>query len=319
MVAALARIASYGACDAPADGSLGAVLAYAGMPATALAPLLALGSSLNVGDAPYVLAATPVKLAITGDDVRVMRLSEIPPNDYVSSTINGLNRHFVDDGLVFHAKRANRWLVTSKRVPDMATTPLSAVSGGSLYTHRPTGLDARRWEGHGNEIQMMLFARHGGGFTGTSDGNPESLPDGVWFWGGGAWPVPLLAGVPQVHVTHDDEREEADLARGLAVAAGMPVHRLTHTGDAMASLIASCAGSNDDVLVVAPTMDSRTSAACWLQPALRALENHALQRLTVITGSDHARRCTALAPSRWQRLRARWARSPGAASAEAPR
>ena len=82
--------------------------------------------------------------------------------------------------LVFH--QAEQWQLKLKSMPDVAFSALPEVSGKSVDTFLPTGLDRQAWIRLWNEIQMVLY---------NSDINIQRVNDGkfpinsVWFWGAG--------------------------------------------------------------------------------------------------------------------------------------
>jgi hypothetical protein len=131
-----------------------------------------------------------------------------------------------------------------------------------------------------------------------ADGAP---PDGVWFWGGGAFP-PVASAAPVVTwAAAHDHSGAAHLARGLALAQGRVAGELPADYAALAQH-----GSAVPTLVALPRSTEDALARDWLAPALRALEHHRLQHLIVVGGGAATRSWTAGAPSRWQRLRLRF-------------
>jgi hypothetical protein len=300
---ALSRLAAYASPKVDDRGLLHAILEALGAPDAAPAPLLALGAGLHMSAADAcTMAASPILLAIHGDDVRVAGRATGLSADYAARAVALLNATFSADGIHFVAARSDAWFAQMPHTPDVIVDSVDTVIGQSLYACRPQGRDARLWERYGNEIQMLLFGLNDStGLTGEMRGERDvPPPNALWLWGGGALlDSATWHGVRALAATADTS-DAADLARGVTVASGREYEVPPAT---LAELAPASIGQA--VLVVLPDKDGATLAAQWLLPALRALESGSLSRLTVVTGSVRTHLWSAGPPSWLARVRAR--------------
>jgi hypothetical protein len=310
---ALARLSVYATPVEDTNGLMHALLQALGEPTLAPAPLLAAGSGVPLRDAAtHWLAATPVLLGIQGDDVRVAARVHALPASYAAAAIARFNAMFGDDGVHFGAVRPDAWFASMSVRATMTTTPIDSAIGQSLYAHRPTGPAARRWERFGNEIQMLLFALNDQDGTGQpapgADGEPR--PNGVWFWGGGAWPGDVATHLGHVRAlaAHDDTSDAADLARGVMLWSQRAPEALPAALEVALGQSASAqptAAPHPITLIVLPAHAEDVLATHWLAPALAALEQRRIGQLTVLAGHAPTLRWSATPPSLITRLRAR--------------
>ncbi len=190
------RIAGFAVAEPVAGGLVHAALS-ALAPGVAAGPLLAAGAGLPVAHGESWAAATPVTLAIHGDDVRIAGRA-IPDAAFTAAALAALNVHFADDGIAFAAPAPGRWFARFATPPTVTLVPFAAALGGSLYAHRPNGRDGRRCERWGSEIQMLLHAlADRSNVAGRAPRAGHEAADGVWLWGLGAaggTPAPAHAG-----------------------------------------------------------------------------------------------------------------------------
>jgi hypothetical protein len=221
------------------------------------------------GGAPeghFWMRADPVHLSVGRDSLRfggpALEISLLEAEAIVET----LNRHF-GEAPAFQALRPARWYVRLKESPDLRTTPPSAAQGSTIEDKLPTGTDAMRFHALMNEVQMLLH-EHPVNTEREARGAPAV--NSVWFWGGGTFdPVGMR---PCSAVLSDDP-----LARGLALAAGIPPRRLPGNADAMLSAL----GVEGVTLVVLDSPRSAELERDWFEPLLTALEKGRIGMLSL--------------------------------------
>src|SRR6266700_4235683 len=192
-----------------------------------------------------------------------------------------LNRHF-GHAMLFYPVRPARWYVRLRETPDMHTTPPSAAREGLIEGNLPSGPDAMRFHALMNEAQMLL---HEHPVNAEREARGEPALNSVWFWGGGV--IAAAKDRPFSTVFGDDP-----LARGLALAAGIPARALPKNASAMLA----AAGDEGAALVVldpppsAPGHARERRAALerdWFGPLLAALQSGRIGMLTLsLLGAD---------------------------------
>jgi hypothetical protein len=300
---ALARLGRYAPAPAAVPEGLDAAVIFAAggtrdMPA---APFAALGAGFDPGTA-YVLRADPVAFVAGRDDVLIEGRVDDLADSEAASMIATLNRHFADDGLAFHAPRADAWFVTVAGPARPRTTPLAMVRG-AIHPHLPQGDHARPWRRWLSEMQMLLH-EHPANAARTAQGNPPVT--GIWVAEGGVLARPHRDSARELRVCAAAGRA-GDVARGAARAAGRAPTAPPADFTALPA--------NEDALVVLPSLASASDLQrlgdTWLAPAVAALEGGALSRLTLLADTRGAAWAwTAVAPSFALRLRARWSPRP---------
>ncbi len=192
--------------------------------------------------------------------------------------VETLNRHFGDAMLLYPLQPA-RWYVRLPKAPDMRTTPPSAAREETIEGHLPSGPDAMRFHALMNEAQMLL---HEHPVNVEREARGEPALNSVWFWGGGV--IDTAKTRPFSTVFGDDP-----LARGLALAAGIPVRALPKDAGAMLA----AAGDEGVALVVLDpprSVASERRAALerrWFGPLLAALQSGRIGMLTLsLPGAD---------------------------------
>ena len=288
-IPALARIAAYGRrTDA---GVMDAAIArLLGVDSTvAAAPLAALGAGLDVGDA-YVLRADPVAFVAGRDDVLLSgRVDDLAVSD-ARSLVDMLNRHFADDGVAFHAPRADAWFAIAREHIPVDADALQPNE--PIGTHLPRGPHASTWRRWLSEMQMLLHehpvnaAREAAGLAPVT---------GIWVCAGGCLPAAIRLAPMALHASPS---RAGDVAIGIARAAGHAVQPAPAAFDALAT--------SEDAFVVVPRADDADALARdWLAPALAALERGAIERIAILAGNGRASLYESSRPSWWRRLRAR--------------
>ena len=245
-----------------------------------VAPLALLGE----GGAPgsdYWVRADPAHLRIHGDrlllaDAGAFHLSRVEAEALVES----LNSHFSEVFRIFPVQ-PNRWYAKLAAAPELRTTPLEDARGQSLNEILPQGTEAVRWHALMNEIQMLL---HQHPVNAVRERQGEAPVNAMWFWGAGA--LPAVPTAPFQHVIASDP-----LARGLALASGIPAHGLPDSPQAWLD-------SNPDSGRALVVLDALSAPAaygdfqawrqaleemerCWFAPLLAALRQGRIGMLTL--------------------------------------
>lgn len=285
-IPALARLAAYGR-RSDADDADAEVAALLGAARSATAPLAARGAGLDAGGV-YVLRADPVTFIAGRDDVLLAGRVDDLAQDHAASLVATLNRHFAQDGAVFHAPRADAWFVTAQEsVPVEADPPRTDEPIGARLPRGPHGATWRRWL---SEMQMLL---HEHPVNQSREAAGLAPVTGIWISSGGTLPVELAAAPVALHAAPS---RLGDVAIGIAQVANLPVQSPPASFDALAR--------RGDVLVVMPRVDDvEAFARDWLAPALAALERGDLAHVAIVAAGGRTRRYESSQPSWWRRLR----------------
>jgi hypothetical protein len=171
-----------------------------------------------------------------------------------------LNRHF-GESLPLLAPDPGRWYVRIDPAPEAQTTPPAAGEGKEIQAHLPSGRDAMRLRALMNETQMLL---HEHAVNAAREARGEPALNSLWFWGGGA--IEGAPARPFSAVIAGDP-----LARGLALAAGIPVRNLPEN----AQLPLAALEEKSVALVVLDAPQNPDGFAAlernWFEPLLAAL------------------------------------------------
>lgn len=240
---------------------------------TAPAPLAALGAGIDVVSR-WAIRADPVGIVVGRDDARldgyVHDLSDVERTILLAL----LNAHFADDGLVFHAPRADAWFATSAEPHAIETTPVEHSIGQPLRALLPVGPDGARWRRWLTEVQMLLHEH-------ALALRPDHPVNALWFAGGGS--LPEAARIPSVHAVAAAGRN-GDLLRGVARMQGddpaVPLTFEAVVGDSRRATIA----------VALPRIGSLDAwsrvARDFLTPALDALDRGSLSSVKLIADGE---------------------------------
>jgi hypothetical protein len=235
------------------------------------------------GGAPerhFWMRADPVHLRVGRDSLVLADNAALDVSRAESEAlVETLNRHF-GRTMLFYPVRPARWYVRLEKAPDMQTTPAAAARGLAIDETLPSGPDAVRFHALMNEAQMLL---HEHPVNAEREARGEPALNSIWFWGWGV--IDAEHGRPFSMVFGDDP-----LARGLALAAGIPVRALPKdAGSVLAAL-----GDEGRALVVldapceAPLRERRTALERdWFGPLLAALKSGRIGMLTLqLCGAD---------------------------------
>src|SRR6266446_623468 len=229
------------------------------------------------GGAPerhFWMRADPVHLRVGRDSLVLADGAAFQASRAESEAlVEALNRHFGQTMLLYPLRPA-RWYVRLEKAPDMQTTPAAAARGAAIDEKLPSGPDAMRFHALMNEAQMLL---HEHPVNAEREARGEPALNSVWFWGGGI--IDSSKARPFSTVVGDDP-----LARGLALAAGIPARALPKdAGSTLAGL-----GDEGVALVVldapreAQLGERRTALERdWFGPFLAALRSGRIGMLTL--------------------------------------
>lgn len=242
-----------------------------------IAPFSLLADDGAPGDA-YWLRADPVtvylmrnQIVLFATDARALTEAE------AAEFIAALNLHFSPEGLQFSAPQPHRWYVRLPTAPALDTRSLAEVHGHGIQHYLPSGEDSARWRRLLNEAQILLH-QHPRNVAREARGQPPI--NSIWPWGGGVLPADAVVS-PCASLRANDP-----LARGLAIAAGIPAAPLP------ARLPEQEAGDSALFVLEPPngtqTWQERLAALDenWFSPALRALRRGKISRLTLIACGD---------------------------------
>src|SRR6266851_4948454 len=237
------------------------------------------------GGAPerhYWMRADPVHLHVSRDSLGLADSAAFDVSRAESEAlVETLNRHFGQTMLLYPLRPA-RWYVRLEKAPDMRTTPAAAARGAAIDEKLPSGPDAMRFHALMNEAQMLL---HEHPVNAGREARGEPALNSVWFWGGGV--IGAAKERPFSIVFGDDP-----LARGLALAAGIPARALPRNAGVM---LADAAHEGVALVVLDPprsaTGHSRERRAAlerdWFGPLLAALRSGRIDMLTLsLPGAD---------------------------------
>lgn len=227
------------------------------------------------------LRADPVHLVVDRDRVYLGGVLELAAAE-TASLLEACNPLLAEEGMRLEASPAGRWYLQVPEPPAFTTVAPAAAVGGDVATLLPPGPEAAGFRGLLTELQMLL---HDHPVNTARAERGEAVVNSLWPWGAGRLPA-VPPGRWQAVWTGDAgtasgaAADDACLARGLALQAGLPVHPLPQGLDGMDG------GEGAHLAVLAPPTDpavlERLDAA-WFGPALTALRRGRLGSLGLFT------------------------------------
>ena len=161
----------------------------------------------------YLLCADPVTIEFGRTlKVQTTRAPSITLAQ-VQKTLQMLNEHFKEQGLVFEHTTTEHWYVHLPHPLDATTPSPWDCQHRSLNQCLPQGKDAGQIRAWLNDIQMLMHQNHLTTKPVTSD---LATWNSVWFWGDGVLPNAYL---PRIDKVYTDE----PWIKGLAILAGVSV------------------------------------------------------------------------------------------------
>ena len=276
--------------DRPADGD---------WPAAAVTRIVDAG----VVDKDWWMRADPVHLHASANGLILTDAAELKltPRD-ANALVAELMEIFTADGWLFKAAHAERWYLRPLIPPTIQTHALSDVIGRDIHPFLPHGKDAKAWHTIMNEIQILL---HTSGVNQAREARGELPINSLWFWGAGR--LPQIGRNDWVQVCSDEP-----LGLGLARLAGIPGTKTTATAT---DWLASAERDGEHLAVLDQARravihgDIAAWGDClqeindhWIEPALQALKQGRLSRLSLQTDGA-AFSLTAHGLRRWWRRR----------------
>jgi len=227
----------------------------------------------------FWMRADPVHLRAGTDSISLLGspAPEISPAE-AQALAGTLNRHF-GESLQVHALSPARWYARIEPSPEAHTTPPGTAHGRDMRAHLPSGRDATRLRALMNESQMLL---HEHAVNAAREARGEPALNSLWFWGGGT--IGPAAARPFSAVIAGEP-----LARGLALAAGIPAQALPHNVDIMLAAL------KEEGVVLAVLDAPRNPEAFaalerdWFAPLLAALLAGKIGMLSLHLLGAHAR------------------------------
>lgn len=239
-----------------------------------VAPYALLGDGGSPGT-HYWLRADPVHLRAGSEG---LALVDIAPSaiarDEADALAETLSRHF-GATLLLQPLQSSRWYLRLQPPMEVETTPPAAALDGPVAAHFARGRDALRLHALMNEAQMVM---HEHPVNAAREARGEAPLNSLWPWGGGAIGAATGAAAarPFSVVIADDP-----LARGLALAAGIPVRPLPASAESLCGVPAQ---KGVALVVMNAPRDAGGAAALerdWFAPLLAALQARKLGMLSL--------------------------------------
>ncbi len=250
-------------------------------------PIAALSRQADAGDAAGAawLRADPAYLRPDLSGVRLMAHGDTLAvgADDVAALLPALKPVFGDAGFLLDAPVPSRWYL---RLP--AATPLPAFPdpGEALGADLAEQLDdasaaARRWRMLANESQIVLHNHPWNARRAASGRVPVNA---LWFWGGGSLPAVRNPGTRPSPAVYTDDATAHALAAFAGVSHALPERYVPATTPTIHDLVA--------------LRDLARLDREWLQPALEALRQGAIEALVLDAEDGHVATLR-----RWHRIR----------------
>lgn len=202
-----------------------------------------LAAQLAVEDACWV-CADPVHLRFQQERIILADSGSIGVELAEAQALAGeLNRYFGDVG-TFHVASAERWylrLAGTTRLGEFDVPPLSAVAGRRIERLLPETAQTGWLRKLLNEAQMVM---HGHAVNAERTANGRLPINSLWLWGAG--PLPPRDESAQNNA-FDGVWSTLPLARGLARAAGTPMHAVPND---LGQLLANTAPGTHHLVVL---------------------------------------------------------------------
>ncbi|MBI5611734.1 MAG: hypothetical protein HY942_01480 [Gammaproteobacteria bacterium] len=257
----------------------------------------------GVVDNDWWMRADPVHLNANSGGLILTDAAELDlTQQEAGGLVAELMEIFTADGWLFKAAHPQRWYLRPLTPPDIRTHALPDIVGRDIDSYLPYGPDAKAWHTILNEIQILL---HTSNVNQAREARGELPVNSLWFWGAGR--LPQLGGTDWTRVWSDEP-----LGLGLARLAGIPGAKLPDSpprwlqdapaGSQLAVLdqarrAAGC-GDGEDWEERMRELDER-----WVAPALQALNQNAVQQLTLYTDRGAEFTLNKRALRRWWRRR----------------
>lgn len=143
------------------------------------------------------LHADPVHLCPDRDGLLVFdnRALNVAPTE-AAECVAAFNAHFAADGLRLFAPVPGRWYLQADAAPEIASPPLSVVTGHDLNRLLPQGARRAYWHGLLNEVQMLF---HGLAVNQRREQHGSAAISGLWLSGAGQLPARTVSTISEVN------------------------------------------------------------------------------------------------------------------------
>jgi hypothetical protein len=137
-------------------------------------------------DTRWWLRADPVHLRAGMGDLTLLDGAHLRISmDEARALSAEINAELGEAGICLQAPAPTRWYLGLHEQPDIVTQAPWEVSGAAIGAHLPRGGDARRWQAHMNNVQMIL---HASAVNRAREDRGEPSINSLWLWGGGRTP-----------------------------------------------------------------------------------------------------------------------------------
>jgi len=161
----------------------------------------------------FIMRADPVHLRADQACLRLFDSTTFDLNvQEARDLVATFNDYYSRQGWRLHAPLPQRWYLTLKEAPELATVAPTQLAGRDISDGLPQGKDAPTWHTFLNEVQM-LFHEHPVNLARERRGEPAI--NSIWPWGGGYLSGRISTTVSRVIASHPQ-------LRGLAQLGGVP-------------------------------------------------------------------------------------------------
>ena len=247
-------------------------------------------------DNRYWLRADPVHLRVEHDQVlladsRTFNISLEEAHQFVEV----INKYFSEDDLfsqggIDNNKElisifplyADRWYICLQQPPLIHTHLLSDVIVKNINGYFPYGPEEMFWRRLLNEVQMLL---HEHPLNQVREERGDLALNGIWFWGGGITPKPVIS--PYQHVWSNDV-----LLSSLAMASGINLMELPNNmekwphlnrSDRQLIFLNSLYGKSQYGDAYGWRESLKDLEKNWFMPVLNMLKTNIINQLTITT------------------------------------
>lgn len=236
---------------------------------------------------PAYMRADPVLVQPDRDELVMLTSKDLGLSLAEAKTLAAdITRHFTGEDWTLEALTPYRWYLSSRRLSNLRTTPVSQVLGRNIQPYLPSGEQGGYWRGVLNEIQMLL---HNHPINAQRESHAQPPINSLWFWGNGQ--LPRLPTVAWQTVWDDDV-----ILHGLARLAGIGARRLPENALAWEAMQPGAAHLLviDGAWSIAREQDVYGAVSWWnefeknwLAPLVGLLTQKRLADLTLICGQDN--------------------------------
>ncbi len=219
-------------------------------------------------------------------------------DEEAAQLVRELDQVFLPHGWHLHMGTAQRWYLRLPEDPRIHTRMPSLMVGRDIRAYLPSGEQAALWHVVMNEAQMQL---HMSSVNHRREALGFPVVNSVWIWGGGRTPR-LPASWDHVWCDHVVGRGLTALSEGDIVLHNVPgsgSEWLTQAGAGGAHLVVLDGADTPDLQAWRSALQRINDH--WIVPLRGALQDGAVGRLTLISGTGADFTLTPSACRRWWR------------------